>query len=270
MEPKFLKTRMFLGRYLARIRRFGARRNLTTITGILGGGFNTVAAGIILFVPMYFKAATVTGQVAIYAIIGAYVYQFIFKTYRAMQVDRAGKKHDLDRKLIERRLINEIDDRLRAGEKLSNDRRLLENVLEAIVSKTAEKVGGYKEHDKLDANLMVLPSDETLRVIARYGNTRDVPKDYARVERFCSKVLEKPISPRVAGDLNVLRRDNQGAPYRDILAVPVLDDTGLQAIAIVNVDSTEAHHFPYNKAALRELEIEISPYIALLRMILSN
>jgi hypothetical protein len=243
------------------------------VTGFFVGGLSAVASGIILLVPLYFRAQTLPEKIAVYAVIGAYIYQFLFKLYRSTRVDRAALLHDQNRKLIERRIINDIQKLLQEGKKLADDRPLIEAVLEAMVSKVAEKVGGYAEEQKLDANLMIQPPErpEYLRVIARYGNTRDVPKDYSMTERFCSQVWQgNPPRPAVAGDIRVLAPERgRLVPYKDILSFPILDLKGEKVIANVNIDSTEAHHFPRRESDIVQIETEVAPYLALLRMILA-
>jgi hypothetical protein len=270
--PASVRVRLWCGACWAHIRRSAARRNLTTVTGFFLGGFSIVSSVIILLVPLYFEARNLPEQIAIYGVVAAYVYQFIFKLYRDTRVDRAALRHDLNRKLIERRIIKDIQEHLQRNEKLAIDRSLMETVLEAMVSKVAEKVGGYAEEHKLDANLMVQPAEKPgyLRVIARYGNTRDVPKDYLMEERFCSRVWRgDPPRPAVAGDILVIApQRGKFVPYRDILSLPILDLSG-RVVANVNIDSTEAHHFPKGEQAILELETEVAPYLALLRMIIA-
>jgi hypothetical protein len=103
--PARIRARLWFGARWARFKRAAARRNLTTVTGFIAGGLSAIASVTILLVPLYFKARDLPEKIAVYAIVIAYLYQFMFKLYRSTRVDTAALRHDLNRKLIERRII---------------------------------------------------------------------------------------------------------------------------------------------------------------------
>jgi len=201
----------------------------------------------------------------------AYFYQFFFKTIRAAQAEAALEPHELKRSKIENTAIKQIHENLRRHGKLARNPVLIGPVLEAMLMTVAAEIGGYAEMEKLEANLLIQPSDNVdhLRVIARYGNTRDCPKDYAMTDRsFCAAMWRGDATAEAAGNIAILSPETgRGAPYKDILRLPVLDLNGNIAAA-VSIDSTEAYHFPQSRSKIRKIEFEVSPYVALLRMIL--
>jgi hypothetical protein len=279
---------LFLGARIARTRRWLANRNLFTLSGIIFGSLSFIATAVISVVPIFMKSDELLASHGLpthmnlwfavlsinlgWIVTGAYLYQFAFKSIRASRVDKGARRHDLNRKLIERTYIGDVHHRLESHARLSEAPRIIEAVLEAIKSKVAEKLGSYGEQSKLEANLLIQPGDKLgyLRVIARHGNTRACPMDYSFSERsFCAEIWKGDKTSAAAGNIRVISPETaQGVSYRDILRIPVLGFDG-EPVAAVSIDSVEAYYFPRSADKLGEIDIEISPYVAMLRLILA-
>jgi len=286
-----LKFRLWFGAFFARLTRALRRRNILTISGAVWGLLNITTAIIIVFVPMFLESdklleasklpsrGIVLGwswhiNVAIIITI-AYGYQFLFKTIENARSQSARQPHQLKRNKVESRAINRIHDDLRNNLQttgaLAADGRLLQAVLEAALLTVAEEVGGYAEMEKLEANLIIRSPNnpDNLRVIARFGNTRQCPIEYTMDQRsFCAALWRGDPTAAVAGNIAAIAPDSgRDVPYKDILRLPVLDSSGNIAAAL-SIDSTEKYHFPRRQTAIQRLEFEVSPHLALLRMIL--
>lgn len=252
---------------------------------------NIATAVVIVFVPMFLESdkllqaqglpssGVVLGRswhinVAI-VITLAYLYQFVFKTVEKTRSESARKPHVLKRSRVESTAINRMLDDLRGTIKapgaLLADSRVLQAVLEAALLTVAEEVGGYTEMEKLEANLIVRSqtNQNNLRVIARFGNTRPYPVEYPIEQRsFCGAMWQGDPTAAVAGNIALIAPESgRDVPYKDIFRSPVLDSSGSIAAAL-SIDSTEAYHFPRRASEIQKIEAELSPHIALLRMIL--
>jgi len=287
----FLKLRLFFGALIARLVRALRRRNILTVTGAIWILFNLATAAVIFFVPMFLESdklleahklptsVTLLGRswhinLAI-VVSAAYLYQFFFKTIENARSESARQPHQLKRSKVESTAINQIHDdlhnNLRTTGTLVADTKLIRAVLEAALLTVAEEVGGYAEMSKLEANLIIRsPSNpENLRVIARFGNTRPYPIDYPMDQRsFCAAMWQGDPTAAAAGNIAAIAPDSgRNVSYKDILRLPVLDSSGNIAAAL-SIDSTEKYHFPRRQSAIQRLEFEVSPHLAMLRMIL--
>lgn len=114
---------------------------------------------------------------------------------------------------------------------------------------------------KVFVNLLVAGPSDTVTVVSRSDELREVPKTYTPEE--CSvvwKVLQTGI-PQVCGDLQIEHPgpSSSGKKYKSILALPI--KLGHQVLGAVSIDSEEAHHFEAHDHALSE---ELAPYVQLL------
>lgn len=288
---RFKGLRLFFGLVFARVVRSLRRRNILTMSGALLGLLNITTAVVIVFVTMFLESdkllqarglpssGVVLGRswhinVAIIITL-AYLYQFIFKTAEKARSESAREPHVLKRSRVESMAINRMLEDLRGSIKAKGslliDSRVLQAVLEAALLTVAEKVGGYAEMEKLEANLIIRSptNPNNLRVIARFGNTRDYPVEYSMEQRsFCAAMWKDAPIPATAGNIAVIAPESgRNVPYKDILRLPVLDSDGKIAAAL-SIDSTEAYHFPRRESQIQKIESEMSPQIAMLRMIL--
>ncbi len=286
-----LRFRLHFGALYARLVRTLRRKNILTVSGAVFGLLSLGTAVIIIGVPMFLESdklleahnlptsVTLLGRswhinVAIVITI-AYAYQFFFKTIENARSESARQPHQLKRSKVETTAINRIHDDLRNNLQtrgtLAADDRLMRAVLEAALLTVAEEVGGYAEMEKLEANLIIRsPSNQNnLLVIARFGNTRTYPIEYPMNQRsFCAAMWQGDPTAAVAGNIAVIAPESgRNVSYKDILRLPVLDSSGGIAAAL-SIDSTEAYHFPRGRSAIQRLEFDVSPYLALLRMIL--
>ena len=286
-----LKLRLFFGRLRARLVRALRRRNILTVSGAILGVLSLVTAVVIVGVPMFLesdellKAHHLPTSVSLLGrswhinlaivVSAAYLYQFFFKTIQNARAESARQPHQLKRSKVENTAINQIHADLRNNlgthGLLVEDARLMRAVLEAALLTVADEVGGYAEMEKLEANLIIRSPTypDNLRVIARFGNTRPYPVEHPMDQRsFCAAMWRGDPTAAVAENIAVIAPESgRNVSYKDILRLPVLDSDGNIAAAL-SIDSSEAYHFPRGQAAVQRIEFEVSPYLALLRMIL--
>ncbi len=287
----FLKVRLYFGALIAQLLRALRRRNVLTVSGAILGLLSLATAVVIVGVPMFLESDKVLEAHALptsvtllgrswhlnlaIVVSAAYLYQFFFKTIESARSESAREPHRLKRSRVESTAINRIREdlrnNLRTAGTLLTDTRLMLAVLEAVLLTVAEEVGGYAEMEKLEANLIIRSPNNpsNLRVIARFGNTRPYPIEYTMDQRsFCAALWRGDPTAAVAGNIAAIAPDSgRNVPYRDILRLPVRDSSGNVAAAL-RIDSTEKYHFPRRQSAIQRLEFEVSPHLALLRMIL--
>lgn len=112
---------------------------------------------------------------------------------------------------------------------------------------------------KIFANLMVERGDSVL-VIARADDNRDVPKAYAREQVSIACSAFETGLPKMTGDVYAdAPNTERGKSYSSVLAIPVKIRN--QVLAVVSIDSELKYHF-YNY--FDELENLLGPYIQIL------
>lgn len=109
---------------------------------------------------------------------------------------------------------------------------------------------------KIFSNLLV-PDGNDLVVAIRNAPDRTDGTRYSKNSLKCSAVLTTK-KPLFCGDVEHLEENKRDVRYKSFMAIPVLNYTNNECIAIVTIDSTEFHHFD---EIYETFDTLLSPYI---------
>ncbi|MEE9338597.1 MAG: hypothetical protein V3U87_10985 [Methylococcaceae bacterium] len=133
----------------------------------------------------------------------------------------------------------------------------IKEIRQRLLSCIVDTVRAYRNDlpgSKIYSNLLI-PDGEDLIVSIRNAPDRANGTRYKKSKLACSIVLTSK-KPMYHGDINsITERD---LSYKSFMAIPVLDYTQTECLAIVTIDSAEFHHFD---EIYESFDTLLSPYI---------
>ena len=133
----------------------------------------------------------------------------------------------------------------------------IKEIRQRLLSCIVDTVRAYRNDlpgSKIYSNLLVPDGDDLVVVIRNAPNRTDGTR-YKKSDLECSNVLNSR-KPIFCG--NVEQVTDRELSYKSFMAIPVMDYTKQECVAIVTIDSTEIHHFD---EIYESFDTLLSPYI---------
>jgi len=167
------------------------------------------------------------------------------------------------RKIMTSTILDSINDMFCETSNISPQK--LYSIRKELLDCIAQNVRQYRKdyHGiQIYSNLLIKDGDEHLLVIVR-NSPRKEEKRY-HINSLRSANVFDTLAPEVCGDAKA--STTRHIPYASFLALPILNHTLDECIAVVTIDSTEPYHFD---GAHEGLETTLRPYIRTLAITFS-